>query len=63
MSEEKASWGKASAAPKYTQKSVAAKNASGGWTMERLAPRETKRTQTNSVSYSGMTVIYRNGKK
>lgn len=63
MSDKKTSWGKVSAAPKHAQKSVAAKSASSGWTMEKLAPGETKRTQTNSVSYSGMTVIYRNGKK
>ena len=63
MSEKKASWGKVSATPKFAKKSVVAKSASSGWTMERLAPRETKRTQTNSVSYSGMTVIFRNGKK
>lgn len=63
MSDKKASWGKVSAAPKHAQKSVVAKSASSGWTMERLASKETKRTQTNSVSYYGMTVIYRHGKK
>ena len=63
MSEKEVSWGKASATPKSSKKSMSVKNICGGWTKERLTPKETKRTQTNSVSYTSMTVIYRHGKK
>ncbi len=63
MNNKKASWGKISTTPKTVHKCVASKAASSGWTRDRLTPKEIKKTQVNTVSYSGMTVIFRHGKK
>lgn len=63
MSRSNESWG---SAPKVAQKpktSKSAKSAIGMWSMDRLTPKETTKTQVNKFSYTGMTIIHRNGKK
>lgn len=62
MGDKKKSWGKANTAPKHT-KVITANARSGEWSMDRLLPMESKKTQVNVVSYSGMTILYRHGKK
>ena len=52
MDEKKASWGKNPIAPKTVHKHIASKAASSGWTIDRLTPKKTKKTQVNTVSYS-----------
>lgn len=63
MSRSNKSWGTAS---RVVQKPIINNNAKSAlevWNMDRLTPREIKKTKVNKFSYMGMTVIQRNGKK
>ena len=63
MSAKNESWGRASVVQKHGAVVVHAKASDSGWSMEKLTPHETHKTQSNKYSYSGMTVIRRNGSK
>lgn len=57
------SWEHASVVPQHEVVAVHAKGSDGGWSIEKLTPNEAHKTQSNKYSYSGMTVIRRNGSK
>lgn len=63
MSDKRSSWGHSHVTPKSSGKVVHAKSAVGVWSVDRLKPKETSSTKSVKVSYSGMTIIRRNGKK
>lgn len=64
MSEKRTSWGHTLVTPKSSGKVVHAKSVvAGAWSVDRLKPKETLSTKSVRVSYSGMEVIRRNGKK
>lgn len=63
MSDKHSSWGHSHVIPKSPRKAVHAKSATGVWSVDRLKPKETSSTKSVKVSYSGMEVIRRNGKK
>lgn len=63
MTDKKSTWGHSHTTPKTTKIAVHAKSASSGWTIDRLSPKTSPSTKCVKVSYAGMTVIRRNGKK
>lgn len=63
MDNSRESWGSASRAVRKDLSGKSAKSSESGWNMDRLTPMETKKTQANKFSYTGMTIIHRNGKK
>ena len=63
MSRDKESWGHASRVVHKVADSKSAKGSGGEWSMDRLTPKESKKTQAIRFSYTGMTIIHRNGKK
>lgn len=63
MSRDKESWGHASRVVHKVTDSKSSKVSSVEWSMDRLTPRESPKTQTIRFSYTGMTIIHRNGKK
>lgn len=63
MTEKRNSWGNSATTPKHSRTIVHAKAASGGWDADRLSPKTVSSTNSVKVSYAGMTVVRRNGKK
>lgn len=63
MSRDKESWGHASRAEHKVADRKSVKCSSVEWSMDRLTPKESKKTQAIRFSYTGMTIIHRNGKK
>ena len=63
MTDKNSSWGHSNTTPKSSKAAVHAKSASGCWSVDRLTPKSVSSTKSAKVSYAGMTVIRRNGKK
>lgn len=63
MTDKGSSWGRSNITPKSSKVTVHVKSASGGWSAERLTPKNVSSTKCARVSYAGMTIIRRNGKK
>ena len=57
------SWGHALLLVHKARESKCVKSSSREWSMDSLTPTESKKTQTIKFSYTGMTIIHRNGKK
>lgn len=62
MTEKRKSWGHSATTPIHLV-TAPAKAASGIWSIDRLSPKSSSSTNSVKASYSGMTVVRRNGKK